>query len=135
MKQARSFPGLDDFMRQKSATALTSAAKGGYCIVFTGTTGRCDVLVLDHAGVRHIPLVKLDKEMVESLANQINGLLRSANIPRRRHFGKKNQSGPDTLEKAFIQVLAQMWRGILSPIIEALDIKVLRVIYHSAIPR
>ncbi|MFD0597346.1 CHAT domain-containing protein [Catellatospora coxensis] len=111
LTQARTLPGLADFMRLAPLERLYAAATDGPVVVVNTHRRRCDALIVTATGLRTVRLRRLKVEQVREYATKLLDALADA-----------GNSAADAwrAQQMLNQVLGWMWDTIAKPVLAAL---------------
>jgi hypothetical protein len=125
IKQVRSLPGFEDFLKPPKISRLMGAARNGPVVVLNITQTRCDALALV-AGIEevvHIPLPGVTSKRVMELRDELKDLLYSSGLRLRgdRAAQKWTDEGESDNCK---DILAELWNGLVKPVLDSLAFSV-----------
>ncbi|KAJ7889711.1 CHAT domain-containing protein [Mycena leptocephala] len=119
IKEIRQLEGFERFLLPKTISELSPAAQEGPVVILNITNDRCDALVL-MAGladeVMHIPLNDFKPDLAGSMAQSLGNL-----VGRSERLVMKHEGQIDP-EDEFANNLAQLWKGVVKPVLDALAI-------------
>jgi tetratricopeptide (TPR) repeat protein len=128
IKQVRSLPKFEDFLKPSKISRLKYAAQNGPVVVLNIAKKRCDALALltGMDEVVHIPLPDITFERITELRDDLKELLNSRGIRLRGDradraaqkwtYGVSNNPCKD--------ILAELWNGIVKPVLDSLAFSV-----------
>jgi hypothetical protein len=124
LKTIRMLPGFETFLLPKTFSQLIPAACNGPVITINISTARCDALILlpDQNDVLHIPLPKFTYQDAQQLQQSLYSTLQQKHI-----LQESDRGGGLALtnpEQEFENILSQLWKGIVRPILHGLAIMV-----------
>jgi hypothetical protein len=118
-------PGFETFLLPKTFSQLIPAACNGPVITINISTARCDALILLpdlYDDVLHIPLPKFTYKDAQQLQQSLYGTLKQKHILRESdRGGRLALTNP---EQEFENILSQLWKGIVRPILDGMAIMV-----------
>ncbi|KAJ7768109.1 tetratricopeptide repeat-containing protein [Mycena maculata] len=138
LNSVRMLPGFDDFMRPKGIGALKQAAASGPIIILTATSSTCFALIVTSSNeVQCLPLPELILPTADVLADLSRGLsnpafdLESFATTRTNHQDLMElkarlvggREGSINVDDVFRRVLAHLWKVIVKPVFEVLNIQ------------
>ncbi|PVF96629.1 hypothetical protein CPB86DRAFT_816256 [Serendipita vermifera] len=120
IKQVRSLPGFEDFLKPPRLSRLMDACRDGPIVVFNIAEERCDALTLvpGFNEVMHIPLPDITSEKVTQLRDQLKDMLYSSGIRMRGERAAKRVRGDEI--KDCRPILADLWEGLVKPVLDSL---------------
>ncbi|PVF95780.1 hypothetical protein CPB86DRAFT_875429 [Serendipita vermifera] len=123
IEQVQSLPQFENFLKPLNSLQLMRAAQDGPVVVLNIAQQRCDALVLVPGldDVVHSPLPNITSAKVSELGDRLKDVLFSSGIRMRgeRAAVKLTDSDLDE-EEACKQVLAELWMGVVKPVIDSL---------------
>ncbi|PVF92177.1 hypothetical protein CPB86DRAFT_227681 [Serendipita vermifera] len=121
IKQVRSLPDFENFLRPRSSSELTNAARDGPIVVFNIAEHACDALALlpGLEDVIHIPLPNITSERITELRDELKDHLYSSGI-RMRDTRAAIKFTDESGEENCQQVLAELWSNLVKPVLDAL---------------
>ncbi|KAF8182822.1 CHAT domain-containing protein [Mycena galopus ATCC 62051] len=144
IRSVRMLPGFEDFMQPKRMSALREAAVSGPIIILTASTSACFALIVTLSkDVQYLKLPQIDLPQIQHLVDLSRGLsnpavaLDTLILPTLEHGSHpENPSDSETRligelegytnvhpENVFRKVLADLWRDIAKPVLDALNLK------------
>ncbi|KAG9123475.1 hypothetical protein FRC07_014890 [Ceratobasidium sp. 392] len=125
----RLLPGLQDFLKPRTASQLIQAAHSSAVVVINVHSSRCDALIIKprERNVLHLPLHGFSQGMAdklhESMKHQLHASqrVRSASPSTTRAFHYASAGRQDGL----MNILGSLWKHIVNPVLECLDYRVL----------
>ncbi|VDC07753.1 unnamed protein product [Peniophora sp. CBMAI 1063] len=123
LKDIRTRPGLENFMRPKKLAALIPplSHSGGYTVFIHIDVARCDALVLHQDGsIVAVPLRKLSLGMAEKLRANWKRYLQQQGVRAARMAAVPIDRLPKGCKPSTI--LGHLWRWIVHPVLQALGI-------------
>ena len=125
LQEIRALSGFERFLRHKEFSQLRASAHSGPVVILNAAESRCDALIVhaDVEGVIHVPLPGFTLKRSGVLQNALNGLLghaRDGVIPRDDRDGQRASRRDVSWES----VLSSLWRGVVRPVLDALDFSV-----------
>jgi tetratricopeptide (TPR) repeat protein len=121
IKEVRSLPNFEDFLKPSKISKLMDAAQNGPVVVLNIAEERCDALALVTGieEVIHIPLSNITFERVIGLRNELQDLLYSNGI--RLRSDRAAQKWADEAEGNDCKdILAELWTGLVKPVLDSL---------------
>jgi hypothetical protein len=149
--EVRRLPGFQDFLRPSRLSTLQSAAVDAPVVILNASKSGCDALIMTSSDVKHIPLPNLSFPVINELVRLIrtasagNSLLlpkihdlfsrmsldSDVELSLRQSVeGRKMmelESAPTRLvdsEAIFRLVLGILWRSVMEPVIDSLNLEV-----------
>ncbi|MER6107149.1 CHAT domain-containing protein [Streptomyces hirsutus] len=116
VRQARSVPGFESFLRPLSAPTLCETVGDGPVLVINVSGRRCDALLVTADGVRSVPLPGLSDEESARRANAYLAALRE--FAR----GRRGLTEQVALEQAVDELLRWLWDTVTAPVLDALGV-------------
>lgn len=127
VKEIRSKPNFESFLKPKSISQLDPAAHDGPVVMFNIQENRCDALTLVSDGkdvtVDNTPLENLSKKKVEKLLKQFQDALLSVGIHVRSPRGHRWGSSKTDAKADLTKILRTLWTDVVKPVIESLGEK------------
>ncbi|PVF92133.1 hypothetical protein CPB86DRAFT_791449 [Serendipita vermifera] len=123
IKQVRSLPGFEDFLRPLRSFQLKKAARYGPVVVLNIAQTRCDALALvpGSQNVVHIPLPNITSQRVSELQYQLNDQLCVSGIRMRdTRAAKRVTDEPD--KETCRRVLTELWANLVEPVLSSLKL-------------
>jgi hypothetical protein len=131
--QIRSIPTFKNFSKSPKSSQLLQAAQSGPIIVLNIADERCDALALVPGleEIVHIPLPNMTSKRVTELREELKGLLSSNGLRVRGERAAKRVEDVAGDEE-FKCILAELWNGLVKPILGSLAFPVrLSIIYNA----
>jgi hypothetical protein len=130
VQEIRALPGFERFLLHKEFSPLRSSVHSGPVVILNAAESRCDALIVhaDEEGVIHVPLSSFTLKRAGVLQNTLNGLLgpnRHGVIPHDDRNGRRALRRDISWES----VLSSLWKGIVKPVLDALDFSVRVVLF------
>ncbi|KAF6755177.1 CHAT domain-containing protein [Ephemerocybe angulata] len=139
LRIVRSIAGFEDFLRPvRASNLLENLPTSGIVIVINVSGDRCDAVALAHGqDPLHIPLEELSQYKASIIANHLEALLLENGIMRSGAINDIDTSKgaeettravrpvkkPAERHMSIFDVLEELWRLVVKPIIDALDLK------------
>ncbi|KAJ7614846.1 CHAT domain-containing protein [Roridomyces roridus] len=125
LEEIRAKEKFDRFLLPRTLSQLSEAAVCGPVIVLNLSEDQCDALVLlpGTTMVKHLPLPEFTPELATTLAKTLQGLIQNSGARRNERLSGQRESKANT-EDQFAHILAELWLKLVSPVVNALDIKV-----------
>jgi tetratricopeptide (TPR) repeat protein len=125
IQQVRSLPNFENFLKPPNSLQIKKAAQDGPVVVLNIAEQRCDALALVPAleDVIHVPLPNILPERVTELANELKDLLYSTGVRVRAERAAKKVE-EETDEGNCKSILAELWSGMVKPVLDALAFSV-----------
>ena len=126
LKAMQTLSGFEAFMLPKTFSQPIPAACVGPVITIDVSEARCDALILpDLNDVLHTPLPNFAYLDAEDLKKSLNDILKEREALQESHqFSKKVDSNFANTEKAFEDILSHLWKHIVRPILDGMDVMV-----------
>ncbi|KAJ7465594.1 CHAT domain-containing protein [Mycena latifolia] len=130
LKEIRSRPGFEYFLRPKSYSALCHASQGGPVVILNSHQDHCDAIVILGPSLDpvHVPLPHVTPELLESQWNILAELLGHCNVRARgdsdssRLFGQRELFTSKKPEECFADLLAWLYTSVVAPVYEVLTL-------------
>jgi hypothetical protein len=118
IKQARSLPNFENFLRPPNSLKLMKAAQDGPIIVLNIAKERCDALALVPGleEIVQIPLPDITSKRITELRDELKDMLYTNGI--RLRAAMRVPEGND--EEDCRHILAELWNGIVKPVLDSL---------------
>jgi tetratricopeptide (TPR) repeat protein len=125
IKEVRSLPNFQDFLRPLQISKLVNAAQRGPVVVVNIAEERCDALALVPGleDVKHIPLPSMTLKKVTELRDELKNVLYSNGLRMRGERAAKQVEDEDDGDECG-DVLAELWDGLVKPILDSLAFSV-----------
>jgi hypothetical protein len=124
IKQVRSLPNFEDFLRSPSSHRLVNAARNGPVVILNIAAKGCDALAVlpELDDIVHIPLPNLTPKRVIELHTELKDFLSSSGIRSRgeRAIRDTDEADLQTCER----VLAELWNNLVHPVPDSLAFSV-----------
>jgi tetratricopeptide (TPR) repeat protein len=132
VKQVRSLPNFENFLRPPRLSQLRKAAQNGPVVVVNIAKNRCDALAILEGleEVINIPLPDISSKTIIELRKALKDHLYSNGI-RMRDTRAIRDRPDEANEDACREVLARLWDKLVSPILESLSFYVRK--YFSSV--
>jgi tetratricopeptide (TPR) repeat protein len=125
LKEIRSLPSFEDFLKPLRASRLREAAQNGPVIIINVAKKRCDVLALVPGmdEVIHIPLPDMTYNKVVELGDGLKDHLYSSGIRMRgERAAQKWIEQEDSND--WTGILTELWNGLVKPVLDSLAFSV-----------
>jgi tetratricopeptide (TPR) repeat protein len=132
IEKIRLIPNFESFLRSHKASQLMKSAEDGPVVVLNVAEKRCDALAIIPGmdDVVHIPLPDMSSGKVTDLCNELKNVLYStgARVRGERAAQRVTDENPSD---GCQRVLAEIWSGLVKPVMDSLAFSVRRI--HSFI--
>jgi hypothetical protein len=124
LKTIQKLPGFETFLLPKTFSQLIPAACSGPVITINISKARCDALILlpDLNDVLHISLPSFTYQDAQQLQQSLYSTLKQKHILRESDRG--GRLALTSPEQGFEEILSQLWKGIVKPILDGMAIMV-----------
>ncbi|TFK37142.1 CHAT domain-containing protein [Crucibulum laeve] len=120
VKSVQKIEGFQDFLLPKKLSQLKGAARLGTVVVINVHHSRCDALILKHncgEDVIHVPL-QFSIKQSETLRSQLDAALSHSDL---RVRGDRPAGNNRSNNGGIKDVLSELWKHIVKPVLAALD--------------
>jgi tetratricopeptide (TPR) repeat protein len=119
LKEIRSLPNFEDFLKPLRVSKLRNVAQNGPVVVVNIAKERCDALVLiaEMEDVIHIPLPDITFNRVSELREELKNLLYSSGIRSRGERAAQKWADEESSNDC-TPVLAALWNGLVKPVLD-----------------
>ncbi|KAG9074205.1 hypothetical protein FRC06_010858, partial [Ceratobasidium sp. 370] len=118
LADARSLPGLEDFLRPPKASKIMTWVRDKTTVIVNVHRLRCDALVMQAGtqSITHVPLVGFSLQKAESARAELARYLLAHGIQRAVKRGDPKQ------KPSFTNILAMLWSDVAKPVLDHLGI-------------
>ncbi|KAG9125076.1 hypothetical protein FRC07_009065 [Ceratobasidium sp. 392] len=127
---ARQLPGLQNFLKPRTALELTQGAHSSAVVVINVHASRCDALIIrpHESDVFHLPLYSFSQGMANELHTSIKSQLHTSQSARLAHFPtargvRFRYRSLDEPQEVLKNILAALWKHVVNPVLECLGYK------------
>jgi tetratricopeptide (TPR) repeat protein len=125
VKEVRSMPNFEDFLKSPSAFKLKNSFKNDLIVVLNVSSTQCDALALlpGSKNIIHIPLPDITYEKLNELHQDLKDSLSSYGI-RVQDTRAAKKIGEEDGEATCKHILTELWSSLVKPILDSLKFAV-----------